>query len=412
MAKFVTLTHIYPPALDGGSQILFHLSKFLKKHHHEVLVITSNAASTDDFVNSHNKSVTHQPSIISLSVDRYFHYFVRLVLKFLKPICSVPLVNTIYRLFLILRTGPIFSLFPAIWATWLIIKYRPGYILTGPLPTTILIYARFFKLACVILGRTSPQIIVVPCFHHQDPSFLNPQLASLLSKSDYIATLTDFENNYLASYLTPSPANIFTLGAGVNTSLIIQSAVSFPKTPHLLFLGNFAAHKGIVTLLDAFSLVTSKHDSTRLTIAGQPTLYYPTILKHLSSIPASTRSQIRLLPRRFNTKRLITLLDSATCLVLPSIHESFGIVIVEAWARGKPVIVADIPAPVGLVTASGGGLIFKSLDPKSLSLVMLEIISNPKLARTLGHRGLSFTQKHLTWDKIGQCLLLKLHLLA
>jgi len=335
------------------------------------------------------------------------------VLKILTPIGTLPLVNKLYILFSVLRTGPIFCLFPLIKATWSVINYRPDYILTGPLPTTILIYAHLFRITSAILGRTSPQIIVIPCFHHQDPSFLNPLLLSLLVRSQYIATLTDFENNYLTTHLKRPPStNIFTLGAGVNNSLIIRTPVSFPKTPHFLFLGNFAAHKGIITLLDAFSLVSPKYPHARLTIAGQSTLYYPTILKHFSSLPASTRSQIQLLPQRFGTKSLITLLDSATCLVLPSIHESFGIVIVEAWARGKPVIVADIPAPSWLVTASGGGLISKSLDPKSLALSMLKIIANPALTHKLGRCGLSFTQKHLTWDKIGQCLLSKLHLLA
>jgi glycosyltransferase involved in cell wall biosynthesis len=51
----------------------------------------------------------------------------------------------------------------------------------------------------------------------------------------------------------------------------------------------------------------------------------------------------------FPQKKLTQLIDSSTILILPSAQESFGLVLLESWARGKPVITSNIPPLLELV---------------------------------------------------------------
>jgi glycosyltransferase involved in cell wall biosynthesis len=394
LAKFIVLTHIYPPAIDGGSQIIYHLSEYLKSQGHQTTILTTNCASTDDFVSPHAPPVAHPKSIYSLAVYRRFYKLIGLIQKIF-PVATC--LN-------VLKTGPIFKFIPLFKAVSSILSLKADYILTGPLPTTTLLYAQFLNFLSGLIYNHPLKIIVVPCFHHRDLSFQNPILLSALTHADFIAALTDFETQYLSSHLN-TKAKIFTLGAGVPASLLIKKPAKFSPLPNLLFLGNFAAHKGIITLLDAFALVKKKFPQVSLTLAGQSTLYYPQIKAHFQTLPVGVKTSIRFVTRRYHTPQLIKMLDSCALLVLPSIHESFGLVLIEAWARKKPVVVANIPAPASLVNTSGGGVTCEPLSATDLACQINTLLPKPDQLRSLGQNGYAYVKSHFTWDKIGQCLL-------
>ena len=71
--------------------------------------------------------------------------------------------------------------------------------------------------------------------------------------------------------------------------------------------------------------------------------------------------------------------DSIDCLIFPSKFESFGLVMVEAWERGVPVISSDILAFVELKSKSNElerNLVFAADSALGLSSKMLEFIQN------------------------------------
>jgi len=55
MQKVLIFSHNFPPAIDGGSQILFKIAQSLKKKGNEIVVLTSDALSTDDYINPKRK---------------------------------------------------------------------------------------------------------------------------------------------------------------------------------------------------------------------------------------------------------------------------------------------------------------------------------------------------------------------
>jgi glycosyltransferase involved in cell wall biosynthesis len=76
----------------------------------------------------------------------------------------------------------------------------------------------------------------------------------------------------------------------------------------------------------------------------------------------------------------------ALACVVPSItYESFGMVVIEAFARKTPVIVRDLGALPELVQASGGGIVFR--DDAGLLAALGRLKASPGVRRELGERG-------------------------
>jgi len=95
-------------------------------------------------------------------------------------------------------------------------------------------------------------------------------------------------------------------------------------------------------------------------------------------------------------------LSSAVALVLPSIYECGGAVVLEAMATGTPVIVTKWGGPVDYLDETSGILI----DPASRAAIidgfakaMQRLLDSPDLQHQLGASGKQRVQQHFDWEK-------------
>src|SRR6185295_9463262 len=115
--------------------------------------------------------------------------------------------------------------------------------------------------------------------------------------------------------------------------------------PVLLFVGRFAAEKGLPHLLDALPAIRRRFPEATLVLAGEkervPGEDVGARLAPLLSDPASGVVATGSLP----AEHLADLFSAADVLVLPSTNstESFGMVQVEAMLTGVPVVASDLP---------------------------------------------------------------------
>lgn len=405
MARILLLTHIFPPAIDGGSKVISKFGEYLKTHGHDIMVFTSNCQSTDDFTRPyHPIAPSRHRAIVRLPVYTVFHRPFKLLSKHI-PIFSV------------FKTGPIFKTIPLIKAIIKIIKFKPDYIIAGPLPTTIVLYSHLIRFLTKALSRYRAKLLINASFHSTDKDFHNPFLISCLKNSDYLWTLTDFETEYFAKNFGISKSKMINVGNGVDSSFLANAPTrnrtyapkrQYPNALTLLYIGSFSAHKGIETLIDAFAIVSNalthqRSNALTLCIAGQPTLYSPIIETKIKSLPLKIRKNIKVI-YNFNSKALTHLLDQSAVLISPSTQESFGLVLIEAMARGKPVIATDIPASVEIVNKTQGGLLFKTNNPNDLASKILKLLRSKALRLSLGQKGFDYVQSHYTWDRIGEIL--------
>ena len=411
MSKILLISHIFPPAVDGGSKVIYKLGRQFEARKHSTLYLSSDCSSTDDFTKKNNHIPNDLKFQHSNSLRLPVYTFFRKPLKFLN--LFIPSKTYLYQLFKVFQKGPIFKIIPLFRATIKIIKFKPDLIVAGPLPTTIVLYAHYFKFISKVLMRQSTKVLINSSFHPTDLDFHQRPLIKALQSADYLWTLTQFETNYFIKNFKINPDKIILAGNGVDSDFIINK--SNKLTPahrsgesdklNILFIGSLSAHKRVDLLINAFSKLTS---DISLTIAGQKTLFYPQIKKTLDLFTPETRTKIKFI-YNFRQNKLANLIDNCTFLVLPSIQESFGLVLIEAWARGKPVIVSNIPSLSELVNNSQGGLVFKQDNLVDLQTKMKKLIDSPSLCYQYGQNGLKYVKTNYIWKKVSQKICQKLN---
>ena len=395
MSRFLLMSHIWPPAIDGGSRVIYKMGEYLQSKGHQVSVITTNCRSTDDFTSSSHSQIKFDkddPNIHRYPVITIFHRPFKLLGRF------IPNFKTFSK-------GPIFSLKSFYLLLTTSLKYKPDYILVGPLPTTMSLYARLIHYLSTHLLHYSPKLIINASFHSTDPDFNTPILIKTLKSADYIWTLSEFETKYFNKKLKIPKSKLILLGNGVDKNFLSTSPLpSSSSINHLLFIGSFAAHKGLDTLIEAFQLLPHTY---HLTIAGQKTLYFPIIENKIKSLPLLFKKRIKIITN-FPNHSLSKIIDNSSILISPSTQESFGLVLIEALARSRPVIAADIPASIEIINKTKAGLIFKQNNPQDLASKILKLPT--LITSSLLISSSSYLKNHYTWDKIGEKLCQKLHI--
>jgi glycosyltransferase involved in cell wall biosynthesis len=139
---------------------------------------------------------------------------------------------------------------------------------------------------------------------------------------------------------------------------------------YALFAGRLSVEKGIRTLLQAWQSVGAR---LPLRIVGDGPLG-PDV-----AAAAGDNRAVTWLGRR-EPKDVVSLLREATCLVFPSeCYETFGRVIVEAFAAGTPVVAAGHGAAAELVADGITGVLFRPGDASDLAAKVIHLNSQPVL---------------------------------
>jgi len=147
------------------------------------------------------------------------------------------------------------------------------------------------------------------------------------------------------------------------------------ERPYFLFVGRLEKIKGLQTVIPLWDQVPD-HDllvvgageyqgELHALAAGNPRI------KFLGALPQ---------------KELGPLYFHALACIVPSItYETFGIILLEAFARKAPVIARDLGALTEVVQDSGGGFLYRT-DAELLA-AMGRVAESPKLRSELGERG-------------------------
>jgi glycosyltransferase involved in cell wall biosynthesis len=99
------------------------------------------------------------------------------------------------------------------------------------------------------------------------------------------------------------------------------------------------------------------------------------------------------------------LLAASTALLLPSRTDSFGIVFLESWAHGRPVIGARAGGIPGLVSDGEDGLLTPFGDVPALAQAIKQLLTDTDLAAKMGRRGQQKVNEHYTWDRVSDHVL-------
>lgn len=149
------------------------------------------------------------------------------------------------------------------------------------------------------------------------------------------------------------------------------------EAPLFLALGRLHGNKAFDVLLRALAQV----DGAWLWIAGEGPL-----AKELDVLAKSlgVSDRVRFLGWRDD---VAALLAAADVLVCPSRHEPLGNVIIEGWARRRPVVAAASQGPSALVATEETGLLVPVDDADALAGAMRRLAVSPELGAQLAAAG-------------------------
>jgi glycosyltransferase involved in cell wall biosynthesis len=154
--------------------------------------------------------------------------------------------------------------------------------------------------------------------------------------------------------------------------------------PEVVFAGRHIPEKRVPALVDAFAALRERAPELRLTIYGDG----PERGEVLARIDAHGLADVARAPGFVAAEEVEDALAHALCMVLPSRREGYGLVVVEAAARGVPsVVVADVDnAAVELVDEGENGFVAASASAEDLAVAILRVrAAGPELrARTAG----------------------------
>lgn len=158
---------------------------------------------------------------------------------------------------------------------------------------------------------------------------------------------------------------------------------------NLFYVGRLEERKGIMYMLRAFRYLNSKYN-LRLLIAGKGTQEQ----EICDFINKNHLRNVKLLGEISEEDKMRYLATSDIC-IFPSLYgESFGIVLIEAMAFGKPVIGGNNPGYATVLVGEGRRFLINPKDIRTFIKKLEELIINPELRRKMGEWGLQEVKKH------------------
>lgn len=255
--------------------------------------------------------------------------------------------------------------------------------------------------------RVGATLVVQPLLHlgeeHDDAVrryyTMRHQLA-LLRAADHVFAQTEQERRYLVAH-----------GVSGNRVTIAPPAIDPPELeggdaarfraqrgivrPFVCFLGTAAYDKGAVHLIDAMRLLWARGVAADLVLAGP-------LFDHVRDLVAGLRPDERArchVLGYVSEQEKCDVLAALDVLALPSRTDSFGIVFLEAWLYGKPVVGARAGGVPEVINDGVDGLLVRFGDVPGLAARLTQLLTDRDLAARLGAAGRAKVLAQHTWEQ-------------
>jgi glycosyltransferase involved in cell wall biosynthesis len=390
------LIHRYPPAVGGSERLIQALARMLVGDGHQATIYTSDVLDMEGFWQRGQKRLdTGLTEDEGVQIRRF-------------PARVLPLHGA---------ASGVLGLFP--WAPVGLTMAPPGLVVPGLWRAVrqggdwdlvhASAYPSLMYLGSVAARRSKAGLVLMPCTHPgvegqqaQRHYFLSRRLVQVYGQAGAVIALTDSERRLLVQAGIPSE-RVYVSGVGIDPE---EAAGAHGKrfrhefnladdAPIVTFVGHKTPGKGALYLLDAGQALLAKWPDLILALVGAPTAEFT---RRYEALPGRVRS--RVLNLRLSEQGKHDLLAASSVLVLPSRDDSFGIVLLEAWLHGKPVIGARAGGIPDVVEEGKTGLLVPYGDPTALVEAIGWILDNPEEATRMGRLGRQLTLEQWTWKAV------------
>ena len=390
------LIHRYPPALGGSERFVQAIAHRLVAEGHQATVYTSNLLDVEGFwLRGSERLATGMEDDTGVRVRRF-------------KAAVLPLHSA---------TSQLLGLVP--WAPIGLTMLPPGLVLPDLWRAVragrefdvihASAYPSLMYLGAVAARRSGVKLVLMPCTHPGDDGdgekrryFVSRRVVNLHHQADAIIALTERERQMMKRAGVPGE-RLHVTGAGVDPASALgadgtrfrQKYELTSDTPIVAFVGHKTVGKGALYLLDACQLLLAERPGLTFALVGALTKEFT---QRYQTLPDGVRRRVLNLSLSEQEKQ--DLLAASSVLALPSQEDSFGIVLLEAWLHGKPVIGARAGGIPDVIDEGQTGLLVPYGDVSALSKAISWLLDHPGEADQMGSRGREITLQRWTWDTV------------
>jgi len=154
-----------------------------------------------------------------------------------------------------------------------------------------------------------------------------------------------------------------------------------PNSPLLICVGRFTPEKGQPVLIQAVEKAQQCIPGLHLLLVGDGACR-PEVERLVQGLGLA--DVVSFLGQRWDVPDLLRASDA---LVMPSFHEGFGLVLVEALASGIPVVASRLGSTCDIVRQGETGLLVEPNDPYALASALCGLLRDPQTCEVMGRRG-------------------------
>jgi glycosyltransferase involved in cell wall biosynthesis len=149
--------------------------------------------------------------------------------------------------------------------------------------------------------------------------------------------------------------------------------LSFDSKIRIGTMGRLAPEKGLEYLIRSIKILKDQNCPAELVIAGDGELKQE--LKNLTN-SLNLNEEIKFLGWTNDKEKFFSSID---IFCLPSLEETFGIVLLEAMKYGKPIISTNCDGPKTIIKNEVNGILINQKSPEQIAAAILKLKNNPEL---------------------------------
>ena len=180
--------------------------------------------------------------------------------------------------------------------------------------------------------------------------------------------------------INPS-ARITIIPNAINSKNFSNIDISFDK--FVLFIGRLVFYKNLEVIILAFRLVLEDVPAAKFFIIGDG----PMRSKWEELVISYRLSQNVIFLGHVSTEKKNEMLKKCSALVFPSTHEGFGLVVLESFQMGKPVLAASVRPLDEIIRDGVDGYLIPPDRPKKWAEKIIELLNRTTLSKDMGSRG-------------------------
>jgi glycosyltransferase involved in cell wall biosynthesis len=165
---------------------------------------------------------------------------------------------------------------------------------------------------------------------------------------------------------------------------------------YIVYIGRLVYYKNLNVVIRAFAAVTKQIPDAKLIVIGDG-IKRNDWEKLASDLGLSQNIKFLGYVRQDEKLRI---LSRTSALVLPSLYEGFGMVLIEAFAMKKPVLVAKERPFDEIVDDEVDGFLIPSHDPQIWAEKIILMLSEPSLCKKMGEKGSAKVQEKFNIDYV------------